>query len=244
MSPASSQSPSLTPGCRSSRRGEHQQGGARRPCLGAGGARVGDRDRCDCRRIAREDLGKTMLEVRRGGEHRGGDRDGLLTVAVAREPRDDQRVVMRPHGSGVVTERVVAALFDRRASARPSPNTARSSSRRSAVAAASRRSSRPDHSRCPMFEVRLSTWRFSPSRATAWQPRSGIQKSRRNDVRRSLPAAPNAPRAPGRATPRAPGARRDTVRHRRIPGSHMWRSGREGGVPSANWIPSQLSFQH
>ena len=36
-----------------------------------------------------------------------------------------------------------------------------------------------------MLEVRLSTWRLSPSSARAWQPRSGIQKSRRKRARRS-----------------------------------------------------------
>ena len=36
-----------------------------------------------------------------------------------------------------------------------------------------------------MLDVRLSTWRFSPSSASAWQPRSGIQKSRRKRARSS-----------------------------------------------------------
>ena len=58
---------------------------------------------------AREHLGQAVLEVRRRGEHRGGDRDCWL-VAVARQAGDDQRVLVRPDGSGVVAEGVVAGL--------------------------------------------------------------------------------------------------------------------------------------
>ena len=167
-------------------RRQQQQRRRRRPGLGPRRRRERDRDRGHRAREAGEHLGQAVLEVGSGGQDRARDRCRRLAVAVAGEARGDQRVVVGPDGSGVVAERVVAGLAWRRACGPPSPNRAR-------PRAAARRSPRPrprrgvpDQSRWPMFELRLSTWRLSPSRASAWQPRSGIQKSRRKGSRSAL----------------------------------------------------------
>src|SRR3984885_915352 len=51
-----------------------------------------------------------MLEVRRRGEDRGGDRGRRLVVSVSSEAGGDQGVVVRPDRPGVVAQWVVAAL--------------------------------------------------------------------------------------------------------------------------------------
>ena len=91
-------------------RGQQQQRGARGPCLGTRRRREGHRDRRQRPGKAGEDLGQPMLEVRRGGEDRGGDRARRLVVSVAGEAGGDQRVVVRPDRPGVVAEWVVAGL--------------------------------------------------------------------------------------------------------------------------------------
>ena len=51
-----------------------------------------------------------MLEVRRCGEDRGGDRARRFVVSVSSEAGGDQRVVVRPDRPCVVAEWVVAGL--------------------------------------------------------------------------------------------------------------------------------------
>ena len=96
-----------------------------------------------------------------------------------------------------------------------------------------------------MLEVRLSTWRLSPSSASAWQPRSGIQKSRA-EARAQIGGAPLEPVGERGVVPHLAGQARGAplARRRRSPGSRRSRSVRRASVPSANWIEFQLSFQH
>ncbi len=70
----------------------------------------------------------------------------------------------------------------------PQPEKKSGSSRRRPTISPYSLSSSPDQSRCPASEASASTWRPSPSNASAGKPCSGIQKSRWKRSRRS-PAA-------------------------------------------------------
>ena len=71
-----------------------------------------------------EDLGKLVVEVRRGVQQAPDDALSLGPAPVAREAPGDQGVVVRPDRAVVVRERVVAGVAWRTSSGRPSPTTA------------------------------------------------------------------------------------------------------------------------
>ena len=62
---------------------------------------------------ARERLRETEARVRSGFDLGEGDPVGLVAESVTREPKSDDRVVVRPDGAGVVADRVVTAILDR-----------------------------------------------------------------------------------------------------------------------------------
>ena len=72
-------------GAESEQRGQQQKRGACCPRLGTRRRREGYGDRCQWPGKAGEDLRQPMLEVRRGGEDRGGDRARRLMVSVSGE---------------------------------------------------------------------------------------------------------------------------------------------------------------
>ena len=99
--------------------------------------------------------------------HRRQDAPGGAGEAVARHPRGDQRVVVRPDRAVVIRLRVVAPLGRRRRCARPTRQTSASS-----ISVAHTRSARsgeaiPANRQCPGFDVRTRHGRLWPSSASA-----------------------------------------------------------------------------
>ena len=89
------------------------------------------------------------------------------SVPVPRERQHRDGRVVRPDGAEVVADRVVADLAGgERAHAPAGVQPVAGQERRDAAATRSS-STMPVHSRCPMFEVRLSTGFLSPSSARA-----------------------------------------------------------------------------
>src|SRR5262249_22596948 len=139
---------------------------ARRPGLGAARGRVVDGDERPLAGVAGERLGQPLVEELRGLQDRERDPGCLRVESVAREPGGDQRVVVRPDGSEVIADRVVAAVALGHRAYAPAGKQARPDQVAATLSALSP-STMPLQSRRPILDVSESTGRLSPSRARA-----------------------------------------------------------------------------
>ena len=226
-------------------RGQEQQRGPRGPRLGT--ARPSETPRAPTsstrgsRRRPRAAGSRSTARARSIDE---AMRAGGVAVAVARQAGGDQRVVVRPDGAGVVLERVVARLVGADGPHAPARVKLLVKQLPSGRRRLRPRRARPYHSRWPMFEVRLSTWRFSPSSARAWQParasrsRGGTARAGRGlalEARGERRIAPHLARQP-----RAARRRRRT----RSPGSRRSRSAPRPARRQRTGSSPSESFQH